>query len=84
MLIRPLTLLMAVLMAPAIWIFRNFTLFRRSGFSYHQALQIAIEVYTTLKAALKRRQAIHSVGDEGGFAPDLFTNLDALEVITKR
>jgi len=30
---------------------------------------------------LERRGAIHSVGDEGGYAPNLFTNLDALEIL---
>lgn len=61
--------------------FQEFHLIPSARFSYRQALQIGEEVYQSLKEALKYRHAIHSVGDEGGFAPDLFTNLDALSVI---
>lgn len=48
---------------------------------YHEALRIGEEIYQALKKVLTYRNAIHSVGDEGGFAPNLFTNLDALEAI---
>lgn len=61
--------------------FQEFHLIPSLRFSYHKALQIGGEIYKSLKNVLTRRQAIHSVGDEGGFAPNLFTNLDALEVI---
>ncbi len=46
-------------------------------------LQTGAEIYQTLKRLLARRGAIHSVGDEGGFAPNLFTNLDALEILNE-
>ena len=39
------------------------------------------ELYRGVREILKYRNAIHSVGDEGGFAPDLFTNVDALAII---
>ena len=61
--------------------FQEFHLIPSTRFSYHQSLQMGIEVYNHLKKVLIRHQAIHSVGDEGGFAPNLFTNLDALEII---
>ena len=48
---------------------------------YHEALQIGEEVYQKLRDVLTERNAIHSVGDEGGFAPNLYTNADALEVM---
>ncbi|MBI4999789.1 phosphopyruvate hydratase [Candidatus Gottesmanbacteria bacterium] len=48
---------------------------------YREALRIGEEIYQALKQVLIYRNAIHSVGDEGGFAPNLFTNLDALEAI---
>lgn len=48
---------------------------------YREALRIGEEIYQKLKQVLIYRNAIHSVGDEGGFAPNLFTNLDALEAI---
>jgi len=61
--------------------FQEFHIIPSIRFSYHQALEIGDEIYHNLEEVLKRRQAIHSVGDEGGFAPNLFTNMDALEVI---
>ncbi len=50
---------------------------------YHEALKMGEEIYQSVKKILIRNGAIHSVGDEGGFAPNLFTNLDALEVLTQ-
>ena len=41
------------------------------------------EIYTTIGENLARRGAIHSVGDEGGYAPNLFTNADALEIFVE-
>lgn len=61
--------------------FQEFHLIPSVRFTYKKALQIGDEIYTSLKTVLKRRRAITSVGDEGGYAPNLFTNLDALEVI---
>ncbi|KKU56490.1 phosphopyruvate hydratase [Candidatus Amesbacteria bacterium RIFCSPHIGHO2_02_FULL_48_21] len=51
--------------------------------SFASQLQIGAEIYHTIKNLLSRRGAIHSVGDEGGFAPNLFTNLDALEILSQ-
>jgi len=50
---------------------------------YSENLRIGEEVYQAVKKVLILHGAIHSVGDEGGFAPNLFTNLDALEVLVK-
>lgn len=61
--------------------FQEFHLIPSLRFPYRQALQIGVEIYKLLKQTLKSRRLIHSVGDEGGFAPNLFTNLDALEII---
>jgi enolase len=49
--------------------------------SFAQALQMGAEVYQSLKKVLKSRGANTSVGDEGGFAPSLATNREAVEVI---
>jgi enolase len=49
--------------------------------SFAHALQIGSEVYHALKKVLKKRGANTSVGDEGGFAPRLATNREAVEVI---
>ena len=49
--------------------------------SFSHSLEAISVIYQTIKLLLARRGAIHSVGDEGAFAPNLFTNLDALEVL---
>ena len=49
--------------------------------SFAHALQMGAEVYQSLKKVLKARGASTSVGDEGGFAPRLATNREAVEVI---
>jgi len=49
--------------------------------SFREALRYASEVYHHLKAILKSRGLSTSVGDEGGFAPNLSRNEEALEVI---
>ena len=41
----------------------------------------ALEVFHTLKTVLKKRGMNTSVGDEGGFAPNLSSNEEAIEVI---
>lgn len=61
--------------------FQEFHLIPASSKSYKEALKIGVEVYHKIKEVLINKNAIHSVGDEGGFAPDLYTNLDALEII---
>lgn len=63
--------------------FQEFHLVPSSKGRYHQNLALGGEIYQTLKRVLIYRNAIHSLGDDGGFAPDLFTNADALEVITE-
>lgn len=60
--------------------FQEFQIIPATSKPYSQALQSGVEVYHAIKAALVRRGAIHSVGDEGGFAPNLFTNADALAI----
>jgi len=39
------------------------------------------EIYHLVKRILEYRNAAHSVGDEGGFAPNLYTNTEALEIL---
>lgn len=51
--------------------------------SFRSNLEMAEEIYQAVKKILIRHGAIHSVGDEGGFAPNLFTNMDALEVVVQ-
>lgn len=61
--------------------FQEFHVIPATSKPYHQALQIGEEIYQKLKEVLVSRNSIHSIGDEGGFAPNLLTNLDALEAI---
>jgi len=49
--------------------------------SFKEALRWASETYHTLKAVLKDKGCSVGVGDEGGFAPALKTNAEAVEVI---
>jgi enolase len=49
--------------------------------SFSQALQWGAEVFHALKAVLKKRGYNTAVGDEGGFAPSLKANVEAIEVI---
>ncbi|MFA5272090.1 MAG: phosphopyruvate hydratase, partial [Candidatus Omnitrophota bacterium] len=49
--------------------------------SFKRALQAADEVFHNLKSILKGKKLSTSVGDEGGFAPNLSKNSEALELI---
>ncbi len=49
--------------------------------TFHEAVRWGAEVYHALKAVLKERGLATSVGDEGGFAPDLPHNREALDLI---
>ncbi|MGH9663239.1 MAG: phosphopyruvate hydratase [Bryobacteraceae bacterium] len=48
---------------------------------FSEALRMGVEVFHTLKAVLKKRGYSTAVGDEGGFAPNLKSNEEALEVV---
>lgn len=50
---------------------------------FSEALRMATEVFHTLKALLKQRGLSTAVGDEGGFAPDLESNEQALSLIVE-
>ncbi len=49
--------------------------------NFAQALQMGCEVYHSLKKVIRGRKLNTNVGDEGGFAPSLPSNKDAVEVI---
>ena len=48
---------------------------------FSEALRMGVEVFHTLKDVLKKRGYSTAVGDEGGFAPNLKSNDEALEVV---
>jgi enolase len=49
--------------------------------SFADGLRIAVEVFQTLKGLLEERGLATAVGDEGGFAPDLGSSEEAIELI---
>jgi enolase len=51
--------------------------------SFREALRMGAEVFHSLKGVLKKAGMNTSVGDEGGFAPNLRSNVEAIEVILK-
>jgi enolase len=48
---------------------------------FSEALRVAVEVFQNLKSLLKSKKLSTSVGDEGGFAPNLQSNEEALTLI---
>lgn len=63
--------------------FQEFMIMPISANSFYQAMEMATNVFHNLKDILKRSNLATSVGDEGGFAPNLESNDDALELIIK-
>lgn len=55
-----------------------------TGFdSFHSGLRMAVETFFSLKKILKKENMITSVGDEGGFAPNLNSAKEALDLIVE-
>lgn len=63
--------------------FQEFHVIPATNKSFADGLRAGSEIYMALGENLARRGAIHSVGDEGGYAPNLFTNADALEIVVE-
>ena len=61
--------------------FQEFMIQPWGASSFREALRIGAECFHHLKAVLKQRGYNTAVGDEGGFAPDLKSNGEALELI---
>ena len=49
--------------------------------SFSEGLRVGVEIYHTLKNVLRKNGLATGVGDEGGFAPNLRSNAEAIEVI---
>lgn len=60
---------------------QEFMIVPAGAYSFFEALRYGAEVYHQLKAILKKKGLSTAVGDEGGFAPDLRSNREALDVI---
>ena len=63
--------------------FQEFMVFPIGAKSFSNALQMGTEIFHQLKKVLKNKNLSTSVGDEGGFAPNLKSNNEAIEVILK-
>lgn len=63
--------------------FQEFWMIPATNKKFSEGLQMGVEIYHTIGDNLARRGAIHSVGHEGGYAPNLFTNADAFEVFVE-
>lgn len=61
--------------------FQEFMIAPVGAESFHHALQMGSEVFHTLKKVLNAKGMATSVGDEGGFAPNLNSNAEGIEVI---
>ena len=61
--------------------FQEFMIMPVGAESFAQALRMGAETFHTLKKVLKERGYNTSVGDEGGFAPSLKSNVEAVEVL---
>ena len=60
---------------------QEFMIMPAGAASFKEALRIGAEIFHSLKKVLQSRGCNTAVGDEGGFAPDLKSNEEALEVI---
>jgi enolase len=61
--------------------FQEFMIVPAGAKSFREALRMGVEVFHSLKSVLHKRNLNTSVGDEGGFAPNLKSNEEAFEVI---
>ncbi|MGC6469711.1 MAG: phosphopyruvate hydratase [Flavobacteriales bacterium] len=61
--------------------FQEFMVMPVGANSFSQALQMGTEVFHHLKTVLKNKGLSTNVGDEGGFAPNLGSNVEAIEIV---
>ena len=62
---------------------QEFMIYPFGAKSFSEALRMGTEIFHYLKMELSAKHLNTSVGDEGGFAPDLNTNEEAIEIILK-
>lgn len=61
--------------------FQEFMIAPVGAENFSHAIQIGAEIFYSLKSILKKRGLSVGVGDEGGFAPELETNIDAIDLL---
>lgn len=62
---------------------QEFMIVPKGGKSFKDKMRIASEIYNELKNILKNRNLVTAVGDEGGFAPNLSNDEEALELLVE-
>jgi len=60
---------------------QEFMIFPAGAGSFREALRMGVETFHHLKSVLKAKGLNTAVGDEGGFAPNLRSNVEAIEII---
>ena len=63
--------------------FQEFMVMPVKAESFSQALRMGTEVFHTLKKVLKSQGLSTNVGDEGGFAPNIKSNVEAIELVVQ-
>ncbi|MBK7558066.1 MAG: phosphopyruvate hydratase [Chitinophagaceae bacterium] len=61
--------------------FQEFMVMPVGASSFSEGLQWGVEIFHTLKTVLKKKGYSTNVGDEGGFAPDIQSNEEAIETV---
>lgn len=61
--------------------FQEFMIMPMGVDEFHEALRMGVEVFHTLKEVLKSKGYSTNVGDEGGFAPNIKSNKEAIEIV---
>ena len=63
--------------------FQEFMIVPVGASTFSEGLRMAVEVFHRLKSTLRSRGLSTAIGDEGGFAPDLGSNAEPLEILTE-
>lgn len=63
--------------------FQEFAIVPVSNLRFSDALRLSVEIYQKLKGILQYRNTSTAVGYEGGFAPNLYTNIDAMDLLVE-
>lgn len=65
--------------------FQEFMLMPIGAKTFSEAMQMGCEVYHSLKSVIKKRYGLDAtnVGDEGGFAPNIKSNIEGLDILSE-
>jgi enolase len=63
--------------------FQEFMIVPVGAPTFSESLRYGVEIFQALKSILKKAGKTTALGDEGGFAPDLASNVEAIEIILK-